>query len=96
MNYLNYSYTRLKEIGLVSTMNQFSTDWLLRSESYARSYVCRQKDLTLPTMIILTARIDKTANSILGSNIDTGVGTELKELSEELAVAIYNKALQLK
>ncbi|WP_419797713.1 MAG: DUF6626 family protein [Terasakiella sp.] len=96
MNYLNYTYAKLKEAGLVSNLNDYSTRYLLKCESYARSYRARQKDLTLQTMIVLTARIDKTANNLIGSNVDTGLGDDLKKLAMDLSTAVYDKALSSK
>jgi uncharacterized protein DUF6626 len=96
MNYLNYTYKILNEAGLVSGWNDYSKRYLKKCESYARSYRARGKDLPLPTMIILTAAVDKTANNLLASNVGKLAGDELKKLSAELATAVYDKALSSK
>ncbi|SCA57339.1 hypothetical protein MTBPR1_50095 [Candidatus Terasakiella magnetica] len=93
MNYLNYTFTILKECGLVSGWNDYSKRYLKKCESYARSYRARGKDLPLPTMIVLTASVDKTANNLLASNVGRVAGEELKQLAMDLSIAVYDKAL---
>ena len=93
MNYLNHTYSKLRNAGLVNGLNDFSTRYLLRCESYARSYKSRNKDLTLPVLIVLTARVDKTARALLGTNAGHMLGEELAELATDLSRAVYDKAL---
>lgn len=96
MNYLNYTYKILNEAGLVSGWNDYSKKYLKKCESYARSYRARGKDLPLPTMIVLTASVDKTANHLLETNVGRIAGEELKQLAMDLSTAVYDKALSSK
>lgn len=94
MNYLNYTFNKLCEIGVCeNNLTTFSKKYLKKSGSYARTYRARGKDLPLPTLIVLTASVDKTANNLLNSNVGRVAGEELKKLSAELATAVYDKAL---
>ncbi|WP_135079231.1 DUF6626 family protein [Terasakiella sp. SH-1] len=93
MNYLNYTYKKLKDAGLTTGFNDFSRRFLMKNESYARTIRARQKDLPLPSLIILTARVSQSSQNLLATNVGRELGEELGALAQELSEHVYKRAL---
>ena len=55
----------LKSQGLVSTENEFSKDWLARSESYARGLRFHDAEPSIATMALLASKLQYYGDKLL-------------------------------
>jgi len=55
----------LKSQGLVSTENEFSKDWLARSESYARGLRYHDAEPSIATMALLASKLQYYGDKLL-------------------------------
>ena len=60
----------LKSQGLVSTENEFSKDWLARSESYARGLRFHDAEPSIATMALLASKLQYYGERLLSQQTE--------------------------
>ena len=77
-------FEMLKSQGLVSTENEFSKDWLARSESYARGLRFHGAEPSIATMALLASKLQYYGERLLSQQTDQhrALGTKFLSYSQ--------------
>ena len=86
----------LKQLDLVSTESQFSTDWLGQCESYFRGLRFKKAEPTIGVMAICGTRLLKASEFIAQSPRHAHIANQFRILSERCYQLVNEGAIELK
>lgn len=91
--YFEECYDRLHAAGLVKSMGDYSQRYLLKSESYARTWRCLKKEVPVGVLASLSSRLGQVSNSLNEAKYNSVLALELSDLSNQIWREIYKKSL---
>ena len=78
---LNEVFEYLKEIKVVNSESEFSTDWLCRSESYIRCLRFKQAQPSIGTLAICASKLSHYGNTLKAEKKHDRISNQLLQLS---------------
>ena len=79
---LNEVFDYLKEIKVVDSESEFSTDWLGRSECYMRNLRFKKAQPSIGTLAICASKLSHYGNRLKGKQMHNNISAQLLQLSE--------------
>ncbi len=95
MNYLQEAYDTLKRANLITSWDDLSTRYLLKSPSYARTQRAMGREISLEALASLASRLHQAGQSMHQSKHGNllGMADEISHLSDALWAAVYQQSL---
>ncbi|WP_442915519.1 DUF6626 family protein [Magnetospirillum sp. ME-1] len=95
MNYLQEAYDTLKRANLITSWDDLSTRYLLKSPSYARTQRAMGREISLEALASLASRLHQTGQALHAKKHGNllGAADEISRLSDTLWAAVYRQSL---
>lgn len=96
MDYLQEAFDTLKRANLITSWDELSTRYLLKSESYARTQRAMGRTISLEAMASLASRLHKTGQALKATQHGNvfGQADEISRLSDQIWAAVYQRSLE--